>query len=232
MIEYGKDWKYPIEEQHTITGPKIFGKDIDLVRRMMFESSVSVGTTVEYFRCNKEIRDFNQDPDGEWDTGIKLNAIFEDNPKVSVLKNLGWYNEDEEIRPPIIYLPIYKNWESKDILDITDNSLIRVHYFGQIEPSEFRITDKKMDSVYGVYWVCKLAPERLDNFVEVTDNGSRFLKRREDRSDSCIHRENEVESDVRTYEHEDYENYIEKSDKKSSKDDNNDDYSSLIMEGI
>ena len=36
--------------------------------------------------------------------------------------------------------------------------------------------DKKMDSIYGVYWVCKLAPERLDHFYVVNEKGRHFLK--------------------------------------------------------
>ena len=200
---------------------------LDLVRRMSFEAMLSTGITVDFYRCNSSKSDLYQDPDCTWDPAIQVSCIFEDNPKVKILKNLGWYNEDEEIRPPIIYLPMYIDWESKKLFDVTSNSLVRVHYFGQNTPSEFRITERKMDSVYGVYWVCKLSPERLNKFEEVRINGTHFLKRK-DRDDGCIHdkENNDSDSDFNgDLEHEDYENYLKKSN-------NEEEYYDMIMGGI
>lgn len=218
--EQDKDWRYQLESQHLSGNPIIFGKDIDLVRRMAFESFMSMGITVEYYRCWYDKKDFYQDPDCKWDDRILMHAVFEDNPRIKVLKDLGWYNEDEEIRSPIIYLPLYKDWRSKEVFDIKDNSLIKVHYFGQESPSEFRITEKKMDSVYGVNWICRLAPERLEDFFTITDNGTHYLKRKKpgDRiPETCDHDANDTHEDGRIYQHGDYEKNV------------SDDYSSLIM---
>lgn len=223
MNEYGKEWNYPIENQHLAGNPKIFGRDIDLIRRMAYEAMYSTGITIEYYRCVEDRPDFYQDPECKWDSPIKLSAIFEDNPKIKILKDLGWYIEDEEIRPMIIYLPMYRDWTSKEVLNIKENSLIKVHYFGQSSPSEFRITDKKMDSVYGCYWVCKLAPERLEDFYEVISDGTHYLKKKQYIDDECEHSKNNTGEDEREYQHKDYEDYI----KIDTEDE--DDYSSMIM---
>jgi hypothetical protein len=220
MNEYDKEWNYTLENQHLSGNPKVFGKDIDIIRRMAFEAMFSTGITIDFYRCVSEVEDFYQDPNCRWDDAIQISAIFEDNPRIKVLKDLGWFSEDEEIRPPIIYLPIYKDWITKEVFDIKDNSLIRIHYFGQSSPSEFRIMEKKMDSVYGVYWVCKLAPERLDNFYMVTQDGAHYLKRSETRSDKCEHEKNDTKEDERVFNHGDYEKYVENK---------SDDYSSLVM---
>ena len=180
-----RDWRYPIEPQHIVEGPRSFNSDISLVRRMTWEAMSQVGITITFYRCSYDVSDFYQDPACSWDSGIPLNAIFEDNPKVKLLKDLGWYNEDEEIRAPIIYLPMYSNWVTKEILDVKANSLVEIHYFGQATPAKFRITERKMDSVYGCYYVCKLAPERMDNFELVLKEGLYYLKKDDTRPEVC-----------------------------------------------
>ena len=234
MNELGKDWKYPIEKQHLAGNPKIYGKDIDLLRRMSFEAMFSTGITVEFYKCCYDESDFYTDPDCKWENKTLISAIFEDNPRVKVLKDLGWYSEDEEIRAPIIYLPMYKDWTTKEIFEVTDNSLVKVHYFGMKGPTEFRIMEKKMDSVYGVYWICKLAPERLEDFYETIEHGTHFLKKRDDRQEGCEHEIHDVHEDDREFHHSDYENTFGKRDEEGilideGKDTDDDDYFSRIM---
>lgn len=225
LREVDKDWRYGLESQHLSGNPKIFGKDFDLVRRMAFEAMFSVGISVEYFRCSNNTPDFYKDPNCTWDDAITMSAIFDDNPKIKIIKQLGWFTEDDEAKPILIYLPMYKDWNTKEIYQIEDNSLIRIHYFGQQEPSEFRITDKRLDSVYGIYWICKLAPERLDNFYMVTQDGTHYLKRDDTRDyEGCEHK-HEENPDDRVFQHGDYEKYPEKNEK----DDSEDDYSFLVM---
>lgn len=209
-----RDWSYSIESQHTVANTRVIGRDIDLMRRIVWEAMMGVGITVRYFKCRSSQSDFYQDPDCQWDDAINVDAIFEDNPKIKLLKELGWYHEDDE-RLQLIYLPIYRNWVEKEVFDVKENSLIQVHYFGQTEPAEFRITERKLDSVYGCYYICKLAPERLNNFVMIQQDGSSYLKRR-DRPDDCSHviESNEavalnggVAEDKRVFVHTDYDDY-------------------------
>lgn len=172
---YGTVWRYPLERQHVVRNPIIFNKDIELQRRMFTESAISTGVIVDFYNCISDVSDIYNDPNALWDEAVKLPIIFDDAPKVKILKNYGWFTEDDE-RPTLAYLPMYKDWQTKELLDVRDHSLLRVYYFGQPNPAEFRVTDRKMDSIYGVYWVCKLAPERFNRFYLVNDHGKHFLK--------------------------------------------------------
>lgn len=215
--EYGKDWRYQLERQHSVNNPVIVNEDIELQRRMFYESALHTGITVDFYNCKYEKQDFNQDLNLMWDDAIRLPVIFDDAPKVKVLKNLGWYTEDDE-RPELVYLPMYKDWMTKELLDVKENSIIRLYYFGGINTADFRVTDKKMDSVYGVYWVCKLAPERMNDFTMIELNGEHFLKRSEVRPRHTEYMTKQLEdgyssdyeksSDFRTYEHDSYVNQI------------------------
>ena len=101
------NWRYNLEPQHLTNNPKIFGTDIELLRRMAFESMFSTGISVDFYQCTSDKSDFYNDPDCTWDNAVKIGANFEDNPRIKLLKDLGWYNEDEEIRPQILYLLIF-----------------------------------------------------------------------------------------------------------------------------
>lgn len=151
--------------------------EIKLQRRIVWDALCHSGITCEYYPCLEDNRDLYNDPTCTWGKKILVETAFEDNPKIKVLKDLGWYNEDEEIRSPIMYLPMYKNWETEELLIVKNNSLVRVKYFGREDPVEFRITETRMDSVYGLYWVCKLAPEKIRLFETELKNGSYYLKR-------------------------------------------------------
>lgn len=215
--EYGKEWRYSLERQHSVHNPVIINEDIELQRRMFWESALHTGITVDFYNCKFEQQDFNQDLNLVWDDAIRLPVIFDDAPKVKVLKNLGWYTEDDE-RPELVYLPMYKDWMTKELLDVKENSIIRLYYFGGISTADFRVTDKKMDSVYGVYWVCKLAPERMNDFTMIELNGEHFLKRSEVRSRHTEYMDKQISdgynpdydksSDFRNYEHSSYVNQI------------------------
>ena len=142
--EYGKDWRYQLERQHSVNNPIIVNEDIELQRRMFWESALHTGITVDFYNCRYEKQDFNQDLNLMWDDAIRLPVIFDDAPKVKVLKNLGWYTEDDE-RPELVYLPMYKDWMTKELLDVKENSIIRLYYFGGITTADFRVTDKKYE---------------------------------------------------------------------------------------
>jgi hypothetical protein len=91
-----------------------------------------------------------------------------------MLKDLGWYNEDDEIRPLIIYLPIYRNQE-RDLLNVRENCIVEILYFGVNKTGKFRVTAKRLDSLYGNYWVCKCVPERTISFIDNYDDGFHYL---------------------------------------------------------
>ena len=202
-------WWEHVGDQNLIKQNNLFRSDVDLQRRIFIDACLHSGFKVEYFEAVKEKRDIYQDPVTEWKQSAILPCIIDEHPKIQLLKSYGWYEADQEIQGQILYLSIYRNWETKEILDLQDQSLFRIHYFGQNFPSDFRLVSKRMDSVYGVYWICRIAPEHLDNFYYVTDHGTHFLKKKSDNTVNCEHKEKEDTSiDKRVYQHEDLEAYL------------------------
>lgn len=188
-------------------------RDIKLQRRVVWDAFCHSGISCDYYPCLEDNKDLYNDPTCVWGDKISVDVTFDDNPKIKVLKDLGWYNEDEEIRSPILYMPIYENYEEETLLTVKNNSLVRVNYFGRNEPAEFRITETRMDSIYGIHWICKLAPEKIRLFETELKNGSYYLKRNEDTSASnelslgCSHEE-EIPSSSATNPLDDYNSMI------------------------
>lgn len=174
--QQGLAWRYPLQRQHEVNNPIIVNEDIDLQRRMFWEAAISTGIVVDFYRCKVDVSDFYQDPHLEYDEPIRVPIIFDDHPKVKILKMYGWFTEDED-HPTMAYLPMYSDWNTKELLDVRENSLMRISYYGQPRQADFRIMDKKMDSLYGVYWVCKLAPEMSNEFTLVNNHGEHFLQK-------------------------------------------------------
>ena len=205
------DWRWWSQrgDQNFIKDENMFRADIDLQRRIFIDGALHSGYKVEYFATREEIRDGYYDPITTWEESVILPCFFEDFPKPKILKSYGWFQADQETQSQLLYLPMYRNWETKEILDIKDQSLFRVTYFGQNTPADFRLVEKRFDSFYGVYQICRLAPEHLDNFYYVTDHGSHYLKRKKDSksSEHESHKE-ETKKDRRIYQNEDIETYL------------------------
>lgn len=230
MDTYGNSWRYPLQRQHSVKNPIIVNDDIEIQRRMFWEGAISTGVIVDFYRCISDVSDFYQDPHLEYEEPIRLPIIFDDHPKLKILKMYGWFTEDEE-HPTLAYLPMYKEWQTKELLDVRENSLMRVSYYGQPYPADFRIMDKKLDSIYGVYWICKLAPERINQFTVINNHGEHFLKKvREGRDTTNDYtRKNGSDVDNRVYAEEGYtdilteqddgESYFDKIVKSSQKED-------------
>lgn len=158
--------------------------DYELLRRIVWDSLCHSGVTANYFPCVTNNPDLYNDPNCQWNGPIHIDVGFEEHPKVKVLKDYGWYSEDEEIRPMLVYLPVcyYDSQGNRQMFPMKTNSLIQIHYFGRIKPAEFRITAYQMDSVYGLYYIGKLAPERIALIETELKDGSYYLRRETDQT--------------------------------------------------
>jgi hypothetical protein len=154
--------------------PRIIGKDSDIVRRMFLQASQAVGCTAIYHELVNVEEDLYNDPTTKYFPPVTLEVLFDENPKVKMLREFGWYNEDDEIRPLLVYLPIYKNHQ-KDLLNVQEHTLIELVYMGVSKTAWFRITAKRLDSLFGNYWICKCAPERRIEFIKDPTDGYFYL---------------------------------------------------------
>jgi hypothetical protein len=154
----------------------IITKDYDLVRGQFSEAAEHVGIPVIFYECSSDSSDLYNDPINKYKNPVRLHVILDEQPKTKILKELGWFTEDTDIKPILMYLPIYKNTHG-GLLKIDSNCLVEIEYVGiGNKKSKFRVTDKKLDSVYGNYWVCKVVPERLEQFEVDDTDGYEYLK--------------------------------------------------------
>lgn len=56
--------------------------------------------------------------DYKYNEPVETYIIFDDRPKVQLLKKLGWYREDDEIKPSLAYIPTHLLWETIQDLEI------------------------------------------------------------------------------------------------------------------
>jgi len=179
--------------------PRIIGQDSDIVRRMFWESSKAVGSTAIYHELAEVRKDIYNDPTTKYCAPIVLEVLFDENPKVKMLRDFGWFNEDEEIRPLIVYLPIYRD-DQRNLLNVQEHALLELVYMGVNKTAWFRITAKRLDSLYGNYWICKCAPERKIVFIHNPKDGYDYLS---------LDRDVSIKEDVKVKEDIKEENYVQ-----------------------
>ncbi len=80
--------------------------------------------------------------------------FFEENPSVKLLKSLGWYVEDEEILPSIVYIPA--KYDDRFIF-VRPSSKITVRV-GDTFLKDYKISSVKSPYVNPVFYTCKLIP--------------------------------------------------------------------------
>jgi hypothetical protein len=93
------------------------------------------------------------------DSGIDMNMIFDESPKVSTIKRLGWYKEDSNELPILCHL------------SYSTPNLQKGSYIGIYPPEEllsdnpdvgsiriFKVTRISTIQIYPEAWTCQLAP--------------------------------------------------------------------------
>lgn len=89
-----------------------------------------------------------------------LDIILDQRPKTEALRELHWYNEDDEIKPILAYISIM----DLDMDDINALRGVRINLPFQIGITEgtkiYEITDAKVSPPVSLFWVCKLVPVR------------------------------------------------------------------------
>jgi len=84
-------------------------------------------------------------------------VFVEQKPDLETLRSMGWYSEDEEILPIIMYLPYDVVEESESPLGI----IVEFPFLMRERYRVFEIVRAKMSSHGPVHWKCKIAPVRL-----------------------------------------------------------------------
>lgn len=142
----------------------------DLLRLQFKEGTEHTGVKAKYYEVLTEEKNIYNDYLVRYKKAIELYVIPDESPKINVLKSLGWYVEEDEFKPFLVYFSLWAG-ETDYVLNVIENSLIEFNLLGGVNGNaKFLISKKQMDSLYGVYWVCKCVPYRVMSEEDVPSN--------------------------------------------------------------
>lgn len=108
---------------------------------------------------------------------ITLDVIFETNPKMKTLRNIGWVSETNEEKPYLMMFPF-------DTPHISNEARVRIAPDVQAikDQKEFKITSINTNMEYPDCYICTVVPvlqsEAIkDNFEDTNFNYIKFSKR-------------------------------------------------------
>ncbi len=134
--------------------------ETNLYSDMMLEAAYLSGTRIKIKFVEKATLDMYQDPNYEYEMPKELELILEEHPKERFLRDMKWYNEDDETMPLVAYFAKrdYDDFNVKMLLGV----LIELPYV--IDEKTMSKTYKVMDArAFGpgpFFWICKLVPVR------------------------------------------------------------------------
>ena len=116
------------------------------------EMAKLLGITVEYqYPIDMNFSDYgDENPLGFSEPQI-MDIIFEENPKISTLKKLGWWTEGEDRQPYTAELPY-------DAPNLAKGCRILIPSGLKDKFRIFVVTDIKTNLQFADSWICKLAP--------------------------------------------------------------------------
>lgn len=96
--------------------------------------------------------------------GLPVKVVFDENPSKRLLKNLGWWTEDQESTPNLVYFPVSYNGET---LVLQANSLIVFK-----DSLALKVEAVNRRYLYGIWLVAKCLPWERDNTDAVREKES------------------------------------------------------------
>ena len=143
-----------------------------LLQRQFEEKCRMIGVEGYYY----EVKDLNLSVTSKWDNihyfdPIKINFLFEDMPNPKTLRNLHWWDDNDETTPPIAYLPWHVNTDenySNYELKPTVGSKIELPDPLGGESRFYEIVEVNANTIYLIYSIVKLTPLRASLAIETT----------------------------------------------------------------
>jgi len=129
-------------------------EDSTLYREYFKEMAKLLGISIEYIYPMPDSNEYSihGEIQPKFSPIIPLNIIFESNPKIKTLKNVGWISEDSSDKPYIAYLPY-------DTPYIATKARIKIPPIGvNKEGRWFEINDITEGIEYPDAYMCKLSP--------------------------------------------------------------------------
>lgn len=135
-------------------------KDSTIFRDFFKEMAKLRGIRVTYQYPIKSKQSVYGEPNAVLSDAIRIDIIFEENPKPKTLKALGWVSEYGDDKPYVAMLPYDLEGLCVDcIITVSPDEMLRTRY------NKFRITSMQSIIEYPDCWTCTLAPVMETNDV-------------------------------------------------------------------
>lgn len=138
-------------------------------------ASAFLGNTVQIFPVINYPQENGQgDPIPEWGSPITVNGLFDSRPTRRTLSGLGWYSEDPDLTPLLLYLPQYDSNGNNIVLTQDVRIGVPNAIDGFSENKLFEIHKFLTTSIPGFYWISWLTPVRTTTTFVNTSSAASF----------------------------------------------------------
>lgn len=145
--------------------------ELELFKQFFSESSYMGGTRVKYQTIKSRVLSDISDEYYEWNDPIELDIIYDERPKVSLLKRLNWFTEDPSIQPKIMYIP---SKVGNTVLNVRRGDLVSViNTVNSSDENIFQVSEVRTELVYYMF-ICNIVPFRRSETP--TEGGSKNNK--------------------------------------------------------
>lgn len=135
---------------------KMSPSEKELYYEIFRESSYMHGTNVDIHLVETtEVTDLS-DIKYTYSEIKNIDIIFNERPNIYLLRNLGWYKEDSQIQPQIMYIP--KKFNDEELV-VKRGTLVDVPHGVIDKRDRFQVTEVRtqLDSLF---WICSVVPYR------------------------------------------------------------------------
>ena len=135
-----------------------------LLQRQFEEKCRMIGVEGFYY----EVKDLNLSVTSKWDNihffdPVKINFLFEDMPNPRTLRNLHWWDDNDDTTPPIAYLPWHVNNTQEgsmyELKPIVGSKIEMPDPLGG-DSRFYEIVEVNANTIYLIYSIVKLTPLR------------------------------------------------------------------------
>jgi len=136
-------------------------RETKLFVNQFLEAAKLQGTAITIMVVTKVDRDLYKDPDYTYEHAQKLDVILNERPNRYVLDSYGWYNEDDEVVPMIMYVAKFDQ-QGKVMKPLTGSVVILPYELAEDEKLDraYMVSQTTLTNPSSWMWVCKLTPYR------------------------------------------------------------------------
>ncbi len=135
-------------------------QETNLYSNMLLEAARMLGTNIKIKFIESVDLDIYTDPKYVYKPPKELDMLLEEHPRQKFLRDLHWYNEDEEIQPLLAYLSKrdYDNFNIEALIGI----IIELPYVidDKVRNKTYKVMEAKAFGPGPFFWILKLVPLR------------------------------------------------------------------------